>query len=285
MKQTLRLKAAVASRESLIAMSVQIKSRKAGGFTLIELLVVIAIIAILAGMLLPALSKAKGKAQAIACMSNTKQVLLGWTLYVADHDDIMPQKLVGFPDSQGIDWGMNLGNTNSLALVDPKNSSLANYVKTPGVYKCPADTVASDIGQRVLSLAGNAYLGGISVTVVNQLPDRHYPDKGFRKLTQLRRPGPALTFVTLDEHPGSIDDSVFHSVGGATLASAVFRNLPASYHYGGGCNFSFADGHSEIQKWKNAATRRPVVKGVVERNVSARNNTDYVWLNDRLPYE
>mgnify|MGYP003875427397 CR=1 FL=1 len=251
------------------------------GFTLIELLVVIAIIAILAGMLLPALSKAKGRAQGIACMSNTKQLMTGWMLYVGDYDDRMPPKLV----ANGADWGMNPDNTNALKLVDPGQSLMAQYIRTPGVYKCPADIVPSDNGTRVMSLSGNAFLGGIGVTVNNPNPyDRTYPDKGFTKVTQLVKPGPAMTFVTLDEHPGSIDDAVFHSIAGATLATAVFRNLPASYHYGGGCNFSFADGHSEIHKWSNPGTKRPVVKGVVERMVPARGNPDYLWLNDRLPY-
>jgi len=251
------------------------------GFTLIELLVVIAIIAILAGMSLPALSRAKGKAQAIACLSNTKQIMTGWMLYVADNDDRMPPKLV----ANGVDWGMNPDNTTAWKLVDPQQSLLGAYVQQPGVYKCPADTVPSDNGPRVLSIAGNAFLGGISVTVYNPNPyDRIYPERGFTKVTQLVKPGPAMTFVTLDEHPGSIDDAVFHSVAGATLATAVFRNLPASYHAGGGANFSFADGHSEVHKWTHPGTKRPVVKGVVERNVPARGNPDYLWLNDRLPY-
>jgi prepilin-type processing-associated H-X9-DG protein len=248
---------------------------------LIELLVVIAIIAILAAMLLPALSKAKGRAHAIKCMSNGRQVLLGWLLFVEDHDDRMPKTLVG----NKVSWGFEPGNTNRVALIDPNQSELGEYIRNPDVYKCPADIVPSDNGDRVLSISGNAFLGGVSVTVENMTPGRDYPDKGFTKITQLVHPGPANTFVTLDEHPGSIDDTVFHSIGGGNPGAPIFRNLPASYHYGGGCNFSFADGHSEIHKWKEAETKRPVVKGVVERMVPARRGgQDYPWLNDHLPY-
>lgn len=256
------------------------QSAKPSGFTLIELLVVIAIIAILAAMLLPALSKAKGKAQAIACMSNTKQILVGWIMYVNDSDDKMPSKIV----ANGADWFVNPDNIDSAKLVDPEQSLLASQIRNPGVYKCPADQVPSDNGQRVMSISGNSFLGGGTVTVLNQLADRFYPDKGFTKLSQLTKPGPAETFVILDEHPGSIDDSLFHSVGGANLANAEWRNLPASYHYGGGANFSFADGHSEIHKWKDPDTKKPVVKGTVYKNIKDRGSVDYEWLNDHLPY-
>jgi prepilin-type N-terminal cleavage/methylation domain-containing protein/prepilin-type processing-associated H-X9-DG protein len=252
------------------------------GFTLIELLVVIAIIAILAAMLLPALAKAKGQAMAVKCMNNTRQIMLGWNLYLGDHEETMPRKIVG----NQVGWGALPGNIDKAMLVDPNQSELGDYVKAPDVYKCPSDKVPSANGDRVLSISGNAFLGGVSVTVENQTPGRDYPSKGFTKVTQLLHPGPSDTFVTLDEHPGSIDDALFHSVGGCNAGTARFRNLPASYHYGGGCNFSFADGHSEIHKWREPETKRPVVQGVIEREVKCDRNRlrDYNWLNDHLPY-
>ena len=258
-------------------------------FTLIELLVVIAIIAILAAMLLPALAKAKGKAQATACLSNTKQLMLGWVLFTGDNEEQMPKSL--FPNKVG--WGNLADNIDSALLIDTSKSEMASYIRSAGVYKCPADNVPSANGQRVVSLSVNAFLAGVSVTVENQTPGRDYSTTplsgtvgmGYSKVTQLTKPGPSDTFVTLDEHPGSIDDSLFHSVGGGSYLNPIFRNLPASYHYGGGANFSFVDGHSEIKKWKDTETKKPVVQNVDQKNVAGkRDGDDYKWLNDHLPY-
>lgn len=257
----------------------QTSSRGRAAFTLIELLVVIAIIAILAALLLPALGKAKSKAQGIMCMNNTRQLMLGWLLYADENQDRMvsnPGWVTGI-----MTWGPESDNTNTAKLLDPQQSLIATYVRSVGVFKCPADIFMSprNPGRRVRSLSMNAALGGNPV-LANQLPGREY--FAAKKLSDLSTPGPSLTWVTLDEHPDSINDGTFHVISGLTPATARWRDLPASYH-NGACNFSFADGHSEIKKWLDATTVQPVQFKDFE-GLRVRASPDYDWINERLPY-
>ena len=255
------------------------------GFTLIELLVVIAIIAILAALLLPALARAKMKAQGVYCMNNTKQVAIAWVMYATDNGD---QLMKAAPVAGDMSWPGGPGNTDAAILMDTSQSPLATYLKSAKVWKCPAD----NYGDRVRSLSVNAVLVGSKLTVA---PAPNYPvprsyinDPACNKMGQLNMPGPASVWVSVDEHPDSINDSIFHFIPGLAPSSATWRDLPASYH-NGACGFSFADGHSEIHKWLDGRTKLPVKMETKwwcpsGQNYPVPQSKDYLWVNERMPY-
>jgi prepilin-type N-terminal cleavage/methylation domain-containing protein/prepilin-type processing-associated H-X9-DG protein len=221
------------------------------GFTLIELLVVIAIIAILAAMLLPALSKAKIKAQMIQCMNNSRQLTLGWMMYNADDGD----KILG-----SLGWCGNsyMADTTSFDFTDYdklRNLPLSPYVgKSVNVWQCPGST------KRSTAPATLGQPGARSYSMNNWIG--HYSNRGdspdyfeYLKMSDFVRPGPANTFVLLDES-SSINDGWFMAgMDGfdprnpAQQVASGFGDKPGSWH-NRACGFSFADGHSEIHKWR-----------------------------------
>jgi len=258
-------------------------------FTLIELLVVIAIIAILASMLLPALAKSKTKAHGIKCLSNEKQLTLGWILYADDNDDNLVWNDL---TATGSGWvrgildysGSNSDNTNTLFLTEPQYAKLAPYTgRAAGIYKCPADrsTVKTKGGvfPRVRSISMSQAMNSRD-DWLSFITKKKY--LVFKKQTDINPMGHSKAYVFIDEHPDSINygDFAVAMVDGVSPTRAYIIDVPASYHNGAG-GIGFADGHAEVHKWLDPRTRAPITGNYMTSSVKpSPNNRDMVYLSD-----
>lgn len=254
-------------------------------FTLLELLVVIAIISVLAGMLLPALSKAKAKDQGIQCLSNLRQLGVSWIMYADDNNGKIVSNSDGgnagkqenLPSWAGgwLDFTSSYDNIDTRLLIDDQylyGGKLGPYLKNPAVFKCPADrsqvTIFGRLFSRVRSMSMNSWMNG-----------RAWMDDyiAFDKVDTIK--STSKKFILVDEQNQSLNDGYF-----ATNPSEYggwIVDYPAYYH-NNAAGFNFADGHSEIKKWLDPRTT-PLVKNgeLMPLNVSSPNNVDMLWLHER----
>ncbi|MBL9127250.1 MAG: DUF1559 domain-containing protein [Verrucomicrobiales bacterium] len=261
------------------------------GFSLVELLVVIAILALLASILLPAISSAKESARRIQCINNLRQLSVTWEVYADDHGERLPVNGYGTPETLGPHRLWVVGDThrnppsftNESYLLDPKHAGFAGYLQSASVYKCPSDRVTIEIDARAFpktrSYSLNGYLGWQAPNFQSSFLSPNH--QLFLKSGDLGAASPANLFQFVDTAPGNICHSAFVVAIDPGL-KGLYYHLPSAQHGRRG-NLTFVDGHVETHRWKDKETTELARERWIPDHLTLQypGNADLAWLQER----